>query len=1072
MNVKLKTIVAAAALFMGCLAAQAQGNGDVHGKVKDENGEPIIGAAVFYEGTSVSTMTDFNGAYTLPFRKGGKLIVSLIGMKEAVLYPFSPGVIDVVMQNDDLQLEDAVVIGYGTQSRKDLTGSITSVSQDEIRKTGSSNVMGALQGHVAGLSIVSQSGEPGAGTQIKIRGNNSINAGSTPLFVIDGMQMDVSSGEVATEATTGAGSFDPMSFLNPNDIQSIEVLKDASATAIYGSRGANGVIIITTKSGATSNRTMVNFDASVGISNVPKYINMMDKQEFMAYRFARGDYGWQNFGVDTNGDGIPDTPKDASGYEGYDWQKIMYRTAVTQNYNLSVSAMAGNKTQILASLGYLNQQGLVINNDYVRYTGRLKVDHQVNDKLKMGVNVNFGRNVSNGAVSSGGGSLGYSGLIQMIYLERPINFVTDADQTEYPHGLKNLSTLASDLTFRKMDYNRVAGNAYLDWEIIKGLTFRASASGSYSGSTLWQYYNSQSRWGQSKNGYGTNKQVNTLSWNASATLTYKKTWNKKHNFDAMIGGEISMYHSDNMSVSAYNFTDESTGAFNIGKGGVIESPVQDYSESTRMSTFGRVNYNYDSRYYITFNMRADGSSKFSAGNRVGWFPSASLAWRLSKEPFMAGASRWLDDLKIRISAGASGNDRISTYAALATLSMNYYAANGSEIQGMAPNTSANPKLKWETTYQYDAGFDLSLFREKLKITFDAYYKDTRDMLYQSVVSAQSGYTQKWDNLGRVSNKGIELSINTHNIDTRNFSWATDFTFDLSRNRVEDIGGVEYTSVNIAAGQLSTDISRIMVGQPIGVGYGYVWDGNYQLDDFIITDSFGNVLPSDVVTSDNFDNFKYTLKEGVPSINSKSVKPGDRKYKDIWPVNPDGTVGDGEITTEDRTVISDSNPDFTLGFGNTFRYRDFDFNFFLEAVVGRQIMNEFKLRSESGLTGGTQYNNLTRAAWEGHWTPENGSGTYSTLLNCTNTYVSSYFVEDASYLRIKTISLGYNLPDKICEKIKLRGLRLSLNVDNAFVFTKYSGLDPDVSYNSTLFPGLDRLSYPKARTFTIGLSVKF
>ncbi|MBQ7269330.1 MAG: TonB-dependent receptor [Bacteroidales bacterium] len=1071
MNHLIKTLLVVTAILFSSFSLRAQG-GDVTGKVTEAGGEPVIGAAVFWEGTSVATMTDYDGNYKIPFQKGKKLVINLIGMKDVVLAPSAPGTFNVTMQTDDMRLEDAVVIGYGTQARKDLTGSISSVSSEELRKSGSSNVVGALQGRVAGLSIVSQSGEPGAGTQIKIRGNNSINAGTTPLFVIDGMQMDVSSGEVATESTTGAGSFDPMSFLNPNDIQSIEVLKDASATAIYGSRGANGVIIITTKSGAGSDKTLVNFDASVGISNVPKYIEMLDKQEFMDYKFARGDYGWQDYGVDTTGDGIPDTPKDASAYQGYDWQKLMYRTAVTQNYNVSVSAMAGMKTQLLASLGYLNQQGLVVNNDYVRYTGRLKVDHQVNKKLKIGANVTFGRNVSNGAVSSGGGSLGYSGLIQMIYLERPVNFITEDDRSEYPHGLKNLLTLVSDLTYRKMDYNRLIGNVYADWKIIPDLTFLAQASGDWSGSTLWQYYNSESRWGASRNGYGTNKQVNSLSWNASATLTYKHSWAGKHNFDAMIGGELSTYHSDYMTVNSYNFSDESTGAFFIGKGGITETPQQDYSNSSRMSLFGRVNYNYDSKYYITLNMRADGSSKFYAGNRVGYFPSASIAWRLSKENFMAGAGGWLDDLKFRVSAGSSGNDRISTYASLATLSINYYAANGAEIMGMAPNTPANPKLKWETTYQYDAGFDLSLFKERLKITFDIYYKDTRDMLYRSVVSAQSGYTEKWDNLGKVTNKGIELSINTHNIDTRNFSWATDFTFDLSRNRVEDIGGVEYTSVNISSGQLSTDISRIMVGQPIGVGYGYVWDGNYQLDDFIITDKMGNVLPSDVVNSDNMKNFTYTLKDGVPSINSKSVQPGDRKYKDIWPVNPDGTVGDGVITTEDRTVISDSNPKFTMGMGNTLRWKDFDLNFFLEAVVGRQVMNEFKLRSESGLTGGTQYNNLTKAAWYGHWTPENASQTYPRLLNNTNTYVSSYFVEDASFLRIKTISLGYNLSKDICDKIRINGLRISLNIDNAWVFTSYSGLDPDVSYNSTLFPGLDRLSYPKARTYTLGLSVKF
>lgn len=1067
----IKILLAAAAVLLSAATMRAQGQ-DVYGTVTEPDGEPVIGAAVYWDGTMTATMTDMDGKYSLPYQKGKKLVFSLIGMKDLAITPPSAGKYDVKMQPDELQIADAVVIGYGVQSRKDLTGSISSVGADELKKTGSSNVMGALQGHVAGLSIVSQSGEPGAGTQIKIRGNNSINAGTTPLFVIDGMQMDINSSEVATDTSTGAGSFDPMAFLNPNDIQSIEVLKDASATAIYGSRGANGVIIITTKSGARTDKTLVNFDASIGLSQVPKYISMMDKQEFMEYKFARKDYGWNYFGVDTDGDEVPDTPKDASGYEGYDWQKIMYRPAVTHNYNVTMSAMAGKKTQILASIGYLDQQGLVVNNDYKRYTGRLKADHEINSKLKVGANVNFGRNVSNGAVSSGGGDLGYSGLIQMIYLERPINFITSEDSSEYPHGFKNLLTLVSDLTYSKMDYNRVAGNAYLDWKIINDLTFRAQASGSWSGSTLWQYYNSESRWGSSRNGYGTNKQVNSLSWNASATLTYKHQWASKHNFDAMVGGEVSMYHSDYMIVNAYNFTDESTGAFNIGKGGIIEAPRQDYTTSTRMSMFGRVNYNYDSKYYLTLNMRADGSSKFYPGNRVGYFPSASLAWRVSREDFMSGAKSWMDDFKLRLSAGASGNDRISTYAALATLSIDYYAANGSQIMGMAPNTPANPKLKWETTYQYDAGFDMSLFKERLKIAFDVYYKDTRDMLYRSVVSAQSGYTSMWDNLGKVTNKGIELSINTHNIDTRDFSWATDFTFDLCRNRVEDIGGVEYTSVNIAAGQLSTDVSRIMVGQPIGVGFGYVWDGNYQLEDFIITDKYGNEIPADIVTSDNVNNFIYTIKPGVPSINSKSVKPGDRKYKDIWPVNPDGSVGDGEITTEDRTVISDSNPDFTMGLGNTFKYKDFDLNFFLEAVVGRQIMNEFKLRSESGETGGTQYNNLTKEAWYGHWTPENRSQTYPRLLNTTNTYVSSYFVEDGSYLRIKTISLGYNLPHRACDMVKISGLRVSLNMDNAWVFTRYSGLDPDVSYNSALFPGLDRLAYPKARTYTLGLSVKF
>ena len=398
----------------------------ITGKVTDSDNEPLVGAGVTYLGTEVGVITDIDGFYSIKKIAGGTLQFSSIGMKTEEVKVDRQTVIDVKLGRDELVLEDAVVIGYGSLSRRDLTGSVSSVKADELSKTGSRNLVGALQGQVAGLSITAQSGEPGSGFNIKIRGNNSINAGTTPLFVIDGMQMDISSGEIATTSSTGTGTFDPMSFINPNDIESIEVLKDATATAIYGARGANGVIIITTKSGSkgTADRTIVNFSASAGISNVPKYIEMLDAQEYVNYRFARKDYGYLDYGIDTDGDGISDTPKDASQYGYSDWQKIMYRTAVTQDYNLSVNAIANKKTQMLFSFGYLNQDGLIVNNDFQRYTGRIKLDHKIGEKVKVGASVNYGRTISTGAVSSGGGELGNSGLIQLIYLRRPINFYT------------------------------------------------------------------------------------------------------------------------------------------------------------------------------------------------------------------------------------------------------------------------------------------------------------------------------------------------------------------------------------------------------------------------------------------------------------------------------------------------------------------------------------------------------------------------------------------------------------------------------------------------------------------------
>lgn len=1036
----------------------------ITGKVTDSGNEPLVGAGVTYLGTEVGVITDIDGFYSIKKIAGGILQFSSIGMKTEEVKVDKQKIIDVKLDRDELVLEDAVVIGYGSLSRRDLTGSVSSVKADELSKTGSRNLVGALQGQVAGLSITAQSGEPGSGFNIKIRGNNSINAGTTPLFVIDGMQMDISSGEIATTSSTGTGTFDPMSFINPNDIESIEVLKDATATAIYGARGANGVIIITTKSGSkgTADRTIVNFSASAGISNVPKYIEMLDAQEYVNYRFARKDYGYLDYGIDTDGDGISDTPKDASQYGYSDWQKIMYRTAVTQDYNLSVNAIANKKTQMLFSFGYLNQDGLIVNNDFQRYTGRIKLDHKIGEKVKVGASVNYGRTISTGAVSSGGGELGNSGLIQLIYLRRPINFYTDSDTDNM--GSYSLLDCVTNETYRRTVYSRVSGNTYVDWEIIKGLTFRAQASGNTSNSKGMEFYTANSMWGFSKNGYGRIKTVETYGWNASATLTYKQNWNDAHNLNAMLGVEMSAYKSENLMIGAYDFADASTGVFDISKGGIQEAPQENIGMSTMMSMFGRVEYNYRQRYYASFNMRADGSSKFMPGSRVGYFPSIALAWRLSEEEFMKNVG-WLDQFKLRASVGASGNDRIANYATMALMTTNYYAINGTEVMGMAPSSSANTKLKWETTWQYDVGLDVSLFNNRIDFIADVYYKDTRDMLYRATLPAQTGFVEQWQNLGRVENKGFEFSLNTHNINKRNFSWSTNITFDLSRNKVKDIGEIEYTSVNIAHGQLANDISRIMVGQPIGIGYGFVADGNYQLNEFWAVDKNGRSFSAEtIVTDGNYDNYKYVLKDGVTSINSVTVQPGDRKYKDF--------DGDNEITANDKRVISDSNPDFTMGFGNTFNIFGVELSFFFEGVFGRDIMNEFKLRSESGQSGGTQFNNLKKEAWYGRWTVENPSNTYSRLLNQTNSWVSSYYVEDGSFVRLKNLSLGYTFDNPKLRKAKISAIKLSFNADNLFLITKYSGMDPDVSSSNPLFTGFDRLSYPKARTFTFGIALTF
>lgn len=1051
----------ASLMCVGSLAAQ---NATISGRVTDVDGEPILGVSVVYDGTNVGTTTNLKGEYTIKSMRGRKLVFSYFGLKDQSFTIGNQTRLNVTLEADNIQIDDVVVIGYGEVSRKDLTGALSSVSSEELVKTGSSNVFGALQGRVAGINITSQSGEPGSGFNIKIRGNNSINAGTTPLYVIDGNQMDLSSGEVATSGSTGSGTYDPMAFLNPADIESIEVLKDASATAIYGARGANGVVLITTKSGSGGDRTIINFDASYGVSNVPKYIQMTSPQEYIDYRFNRRDYGWDAYGEDLDGDEIPDAPVNANQYDQFDWQKLLYRTAITKNYNVSVSGSTSKRTQVLVSAGHLNQEGLIHHNDFLRYSGRVKVDHQAKKNVKIGASATFGRNISNGAVSSGGGALGNSGLIQLIYLERPVRIMSQSD-TDYPYGWTSLFSMIEDETYRKTIYDRVMGNAYVRWEITPDLLLSANLSGNTSLSSQREFYSRFSRWGQSRNGYAKQTIVNTWGYNGSVTLTYKKKWGE-HSFDAMIGGEMSEYYSDRLYIAGYDFADQSTGVFDFSKASIMENPSVSIGENARLSTFGRINYNYASKYYITLNMRADGSSKFAAGYRVGYFPSVSLAWRASEEDFIKDNAEWLDNFKVRLSAGATGNDRVSNYVYMSLMNTNYYGNQGNETMGMAPSSSANGKLKWETTYQYNAGIDLGLFGSRVNLTADVYYKDTRDMLYSATLSAQSGFTKQWQNLGKVENKGIEVVLNTHNIERKNFSWSTSIAFDLSRNKVLDIGGIEYTSINISNGMLSNDISRIMVGQPIGVGYGYVFDGNYQLDDFDITHKeLGISIPSDAVTSDNMDQFKFELKEGVVDIAGIVEKPGDRKYKDL---SGDNTID----SANDRTVISDSNPDFTMGITNNFTIGNFDITIFFEGVYGRDIMNEFKLRSESGQGGATQFSNLRREAWLGHWTPENASQTYGRLLNQTNTWVSSYFVEDASYIRFKTLSVGYTLQNAALKKAGIGSLRLSVAADNLYVWTNYSGMDPDVSSSNALFTGFDRMSYPKARTITFGINATF
>lgn len=1063
---------------MLCLlfALQAFAQGMITGKVQETTGEPLIGVTVYYEGTDIRAITNAGGEYSIKAIPGKTLTFSCFGMKEEKVAVGTQQKINVTLKSDNLLLEDAVVIGYGSQQKQDLTGSVSSIKADEITAAGQNNVLGSLQGRIAGLNITSQSGEPGAGYSIRIRGNNSINASTTPLIVIDGMQMDITGDEGATSSMS-LSTNDPLAFLNPADIQSIDVLKDASATAIYGARGANGVILITTKSGVgNSGKTAITFDAKFGLTTPARSIEMLDAEDWLAYRFEaavlmQDKHQRDFFGMDTDGDGIPDThnPLSAYGRPAVNWQKEMFRNAMSHQYNLSLRTVAGKNTKILSSVGYLGQQGMILNNGYRKFTAKIKLDHNIRKNLKVGANVNFAHTSSTGAATSSGGSFTSYGLTQLIFIEKPIDRFYDAtDPNTYYASLTSLKDCVSSEATRTGTSNILMGNAYLEWDIIPDLKFRAFASGDLKTAGNSEFYSERTRWGHYSNGVATVSNTSTVGLTANATLTYKHTWKKVHNFDAMIGGELNDYNFSSYSQQAQDFIDDSLKDQNLAKANKILNPVQRRNSNARLSAFGRVNYNYDWRYYLTFNLRSDASSKFAAGSRVGIFPSTSVAWRISNEPWMKPVKRsWMDNLKIRLSAGSSGNDRINNYSFLSTMDAVYYSdGTGKEIMGMAGYGLGNPNLKWETTWQFDGGIDFTLFKGRVDFTFDIYDKITRDMLFLATVPSQSGYTNQWQNIGKVRNRGLEFSFNSVNIKKNDFTWKTGITIDLNRNKILDLGeGVSYKPNNIAKGQFREEPTRLMVGQPIGIIWGYIWDGNYQLDDFDIYYNHTNVkVDKELVCTENYNDFVYVLKDGVTRMNNVDVKPGDRKLRDL--------DGDGVIKESDKTIIGKCDPDFTYGISNTFSYRGFDLYIFFDGVYGRDILNEFKYNVVPG--GTVSFNNILKDAYYNSWRPETGSNKHARILNQNNTQspLSSYFVEDGSFIRLKTIGLSYNIPSKACKKIRMEGIKLSFNIDNVYTWTRYSGLDPDISSRNSTFNGIDRMGYPTGRTWSFGVIANF
>lgn len=998
-----------------------QGKSKRTGIVTDHNNEPIIGANVIIKGTSTGSITDMEGRFSIEASENDILQISYIGFITREIKIGKRTSLKVQLQEDTQNIDEVVVIGYGSVKKSDLTGSVSSVKTDELQQTPMTSIDQGLVGRASGVQVTQTSGMPGAVASIRVRGSSSLQGGNEPLYVIDGFPVYSGSG---FGNTGGKTQMSGLSTVNPADIESIEILKDAAATAIYGARAANGVVLITTKSGKKG-RDIISFETSFGWSNVTKKIDLMKAQDYAKLvNEAYTNDGLTPYYSDSD---LADIAKLG---DGTDWQDEIYRTGFSQTYQLSFSG-GDEKTQYAISGNYNNQKGIILGSDFKRYSIRLNLDRKILENFTVGTHATGSHTINNAVATDTGGEDGaVAGALRM----NPILPVyEDAEKRTYTQiNIPGILVPNPVGTVNEQKFNnatsRLLGDIYAQWEIIPDLKLKVVAGADimyhktnrYTPVTIYQARGLASAY------VGVNKTINWLNEN---TLTWNKTFNEKHDLNVLGGFTMQQNNTEYVQASSAGFVNDVMLYNDLGSGSVYNKPESNATRWNLMSYLARVNYSFMHRYLFSVNARVDGSSRFGSNNKYGFFPSASAAWRISEESFMEPYKDVLSNLKLRTSYGFTGNTEIGVYQSLATLGAYKYVIGDSQVTGFSPNRIPNPDLKWERTGQFDLGIDLGLWNNRLRITADYYRKKTTDLLYDVSIPFTSGYQTMLKNIGSVENKGWELSIESDNFTGRDFSWTTAFNISFNRNKVLELGGEAYKEMSEGDGHLKTGaIRRLIVGKPIGVFYGYRFDGIFQ----------------------NEEECKQQTSSASP------IGVGLRRYKDL---NGDGKVD----AAHDKEVLGDANPKFYGGMTNTFAYKGFELNVFLQYSVGNKIFNYNAMELSTPTGGSNVYADLAN-----RWTPNNPSNEYPKASTNRNILVSDYFVEDGSYLKLKTLSLSYNFNNLKMKHIQ--GLRIYLTGQNLLTWTKYRGYDPEVSFKgaSTLEAGEDFGGYPQARTFLVGL----
>lgn len=1035
--------------ILTCVSAFAQNS--IRGNVTDDKGYPLPGVTIIVKDTQTGVTSDFDGNYIIEGANTGNVLTfSYLGFKTQEIPVLDKTTINVNLVPSAESLDQVVIVGYGTSSVRELTTAIASVTTEDLENTATTNFDQALAGRVSGVQVSSVDGTPGSGLNIIIRGGNSITGDNSPLYVVDGIPLE---------------DFDPAS-ISTNDIESFDILKDASATAIYGSRGANGIIIIKTKGGRTDGKTEINLSTSHSVQFIPNRLNVLSPYQYVKYQEGIA-YALDNYQTGTevnefyNRWGNPEIYRNV---EGTSWQDEIFRVADLDQYNLSINS--GNETSTFYfSSEYLDQEGTLINTGFKKIINNLRVTHKISDKTKMEAQVQYAFSNRSGLGISGDRTVS---VIRDAIQFRPVEPLNDdgllpggidpndPNQRAFFNPVKNLEN-----TDRQNRSDVVRGNLSLDHKFTKNLTLNSKANYQINNSKQTVFFGKETQQGTNGNdginGTFTNQRIQTIS--GSSALNYRKEIGQ-HKTSFLIGTELQDRATELSRAKNSQISTDLFGIDNLSLGASPSIPETAVSGNRLVSFFGRANYSYKYRYYLNATFRADGSSKFRPENRWGYFPSFSGAWRIENEEFIKNIDL-ITQAKIRAGWGRTGNNRVGDFDAISQLNIDaasgyIWGADQSFVPGAFQSNLGVPDLKWETTDQLNIGFDFGILDNRIQTTIDYYEKQTSDLLLNAETALHTGFERVQQNIGKVENKGLEIGLNTQNFDNKKFKWSTSFNISFNKNKVIALNNGQdaiFTDPNWSRENVTEFQYITQVGQSVGMIYGLEFDGIYQNEDFILDNNIQN----------------FTLRDGVPDNGALPVAPGSVKFVD--------QNGDGTINADDRVIIGDPYPKHYGGLNNSFVIGGFDIQFLFQWSYDFDILNANKSvftvpqpRANSG------FPELTNA-----WTPTNTD----TDINATRYFsvfgrppsgnlIDDRFVEDGSYIRLKTLSVGFSLPNDMVKKLKMKKVRLFISGQNIFTWTNYDGYDPDVSVGrlGALTPNLDWSAYPQSTTIMSGLNITF